>query len=202
MPILRILPKVLSRDIAKICKWCGNGPGLTALMGFLELNSWTYNFVEVSGHNLKSSQTWGFRIQCLHYKPVSNHFCSRGKGGNKIPLKRWIARRKLFCPNYVQENSLWKVYARVSVFMIVKKTARHILLTQLHSWVLGLILGENGTKTRTQNETEASIESCRSNNRASIFKRVWGPGIDSKERIPPAYVAWQAGTITLFLLGS
>ncbi len=37
---------------------------------------------------------------------------------------------------------------------------------------------------------------------ARIFKRVWGPGIDSKEWIPPAYVAWRGGTITLFLLGS
>jgi hypothetical protein len=37
---------------------------------------------------------------------------------------------------------------------------------------------------------------------AGIFKRVWGPGIDSKEWIPPAYVAWRAGTITLFLPGS
>ncbi len=27
-------------------------------------------------------------------------------------------------------------------------------------------------------------------------------GIDSKGSIPPAYVAWRAGTITLFLLGS
>ncbi len=36
---------------------------------------------------------------------------------------------------------------------------------------------------------------------ARIFKRVWGPGIDSKEWILPAYVAWRAGTITLFLLG-
>ncbi len=43
-------------------------------------NSWTYNFVEVSGHNLESSQTWGFHIQCLQYTPVSisNHFSSRG----------------------------------------------------------------------------------------------------------------------------
>ncbi len=31
-----------------------------------------------------------------------------------------------------------------------------------------------------------------------IFKRLWSPGIDSKEWIPPAYVAWRAGTITLF----
>jgi hypothetical protein len=38
--------------------------------------------------------------------------------------------------------------------------------------------------------------------RARIFKRLWSPGIDSKEWIPPAYAAWRAGTITLFLLGS
>ncbi len=37
-------------------------------------NSWTHNFVEVSGHNLESSQAWGFRKQCLQYKTVSNHF--------------------------------------------------------------------------------------------------------------------------------
>ncbi len=37
---------------------------------------------------------------------------------------------------------------------------------------------------------------------ARIFKCLWGPGIDSKEWIPPAYVAWRAGTITLYLLGS
>ncbi len=29
------------------------------------------------GHNLESSQIWGFRVQCLHYKPVSNQCCSR-----------------------------------------------------------------------------------------------------------------------------
>jgi hypothetical protein len=44
-------------------------------------NSWRNNFVEVSGQNLESFQTWGFHIQCLHYKPVSNHFCSSGVGG-------------------------------------------------------------------------------------------------------------------------
>ena len=38
--------------------------------------------------------------------------------------------------------------------------------------------------------------------RACIFKRLWSPGIDSKEWIPPAYVAWRASTTTLFLLGS
>ncbi len=59
----------------------------------LKPNSWTYNFVEVSGHNFESSQTWGFPIQCLHYKPVSNQFCSR-EGRSKKPRWLWIARKK------------------------------------------------------------------------------------------------------------
>jgi hypothetical protein len=37
---------------------------------------------------------------------------------------------------------------------------------------------------------------------AGIFKPLWSPGIDAKASIPPAYVAWRAGTITLFLLGA
>jgi hypothetical protein len=35
-----------------------------------------------------------------------------------------------------------------------------------------------------------------------IFKLLWSPEIDSEESIPPSYVAWWAGTRTLFLLGS
>ncbi len=42
----------------------------------------------------------------------------------------------------------------------------------------------------------------KSGTRARIFKRLWSPGIDSKVSIPPAYVAWRAGTITLFLIGA
>ncbi len=38
--------------------------------------------------------------------------------------------------------------------------------------------------------------------RARTFKCLWGPRIDSKERIPPAYVAWRAGAKTLFFLGA
>ncbi len=34
-----------------------------------------------------------------------------------------------------------------------------------------------------------------------IFKLLRSPWIDSKESIPPAYVAWRAGTTTLFLPG-
>ncbi len=40
------------------------------------------------------------------------------------------------------------------------------------------------------------------NNRARIFKLLRSRRIDSKESIPPSYVALQAGTTTLFLLGS
>ncbi len=50
----------------------------------LKPTSWMCNFVEVSGHNLESSQTWGFYVQCLHYKLVSNHFCSREEGVKSI----------------------------------------------------------------------------------------------------------------------
>ncbi len=38
--------------------------------------------------------------------------------------------------------------------------------------------------------------------RARTFKCLWGPGIDAKEWIPPAYVVWRAGTKTLFLLSA
>jgi hypothetical protein len=40
--------------------------------------------------------------------------------------------------------------------------------------------------------------------RARICKILRSPGIDSKESIPPAYVAWRAGPTTLFVdsLGS
>jgi hypothetical protein len=38
--------------------------------------------------------------------------------------------------------------------------------------------------------------------RAGSFKCLRSSGIDSEESTPQAYVAWRAGTITLFLLGS
>jgi hypothetical protein len=39
--------------------------------------------------------------------------------------------------------------------------------------------------------------------RAGIFKLLRSPGIDSKEPILPAFVAWRSGGLTiLFLLGS
>ncbi len=51
-------------------------------------NSWKYNFVEVSGHNIESSQTWGFCIQyTLHYITIFTlqtsfkRLCWGGGGG-------------------------------------------------------------------------------------------------------------------------
>ncbi len=43
----------------------------------LQPNSWAYNFIEGSGHNLASSQTWGF----VNNVYITNHFCSREGGG-------------------------------------------------------------------------------------------------------------------------
>jgi hypothetical protein len=37
---------------------------------------------------------------------------------------------------------------------------------------------------------------------AGIFKLLRIPGIDSKESTPPAYAAWRDGTTALFILGS
>ncbi len=39
-------------------------------------------------------------------------------------------------------------------------------------------------------------------NGGGIFKLLRSPGIDSKESIPPAYVAWPVVTTTLFLISS
>jgi hypothetical protein len=38
----------------------GNFPVVKFGFGHKKPNSWTYNFAEVSGHDLESSQTWGF----------------------------------------------------------------------------------------------------------------------------------------------
>ncbi len=81
---------------------------------FLKPKSWTYSFVEVSRHNLESSQTWGFRLQCSHYKPVSSRFCSRG--GRKLLVEVTVNSKEDnssdFCPDYVLEvglSPMWKL---------------------------------------------------------------------------------------------
>ncbi len=59
------------------------------------------------------------------------------------------------------------------------------------------------SQERLQTHAHLSRTSYRSpRDQSPYFKRSWSPGIDSKEWIPPAYLAWRAGTLTLFLLGS
>jgi hypothetical protein len=49
---------------------------------------------------------------------------------------------------------------------------------------------------------EDSISKQSSIRDGGIIKLLRRPEIDSKESIPPAYIAWRAGMITVFLLGS
>jgi hypothetical protein len=60
--------------------------------------------------------------------------------------------------------------------------------------------GEPCHKHSPQARIQFPAQACQI--RAGIFKPLWRPGIDAKASIPPAYVAWRAGTITLFLLGA
>ncbi len=72
------------------------------------------NLVEVSGHNLESSQTWGFPIQSLHYKPLQTTF-SKGRGGEENPLVQVTVNSKgekllRLLSHFVQEFGLWTLF--------------------------------------------------------------------------------------------
>jgi hypothetical protein len=45
---------------------CSRISSLVKAIFFQKPNSWTYNFIEVSGHNLGSSKTWGFFMDFLN----------------------------------------------------------------------------------------------------------------------------------------
>jgi hypothetical protein len=51
-------------------------------------------------------------------------------------------------------------------------------------------------------EADLELRSMMTRIGGGIFKLIMSPGFDSKESIPPAYVARRAGTTTLFLLDS
>jgi hypothetical protein len=68
--------------------------------------------------------------------------------------------------------------------------------------VIGFLQQLENPDDLTVGEAAMGIMADAVSNRAPIFKRLWSLGVDSKEWISPAYVAWRAGTITLFLLGS
>ncbi len=103
----------------------------------LKPNSWTYNFVEFSGHNLESSKTWGFH--CLNYKPV----CSKGGGRivKSVCINVTVAStgRRKSCPNYVSEFGLctftfWKIYILYTLRTGLKVWKQHSHLRGLCRW--------------------------------------------------------------------
>jgi hypothetical protein len=60
-----------------------------------------------------------------------------------------------------------------------------------------------GPSQRTRYRNQISVHRFFRHRIQSLnFKLLRSPGIVSKESISPAYVAWRAGAITLFLLGS
>ncbi len=64
-------------------------------------NSWTYNFFEVSGHNLKSSQTWGFCKDFLNYRETV-------RGGVSMKNYKYQGQAVEVTLNSKEENS-WKI---------------------------------------------------------------------------------------------
>ncbi len=50
-------------------------PPQQKLRGIQKPNSWTYSFFEVPGHNLESSQTWGFCMDLLNHREGGVVFC-------------------------------------------------------------------------------------------------------------------------------
>ncbi len=70
-----------------------------------------------------------------------------------------------------------------------KKSSKWFLLQRRHSGTSSDLL------VRGEKEDLDKLRQC-------ILKLLRNPGIDSKESITPDYVAWQAGTKTIFLLGS
>jgi hypothetical protein len=119
---------------------------LTFCQCFQKPNSWTYNFVEVSGHNLASSLKWGFCMDFLNHREggmVSIRFSSfllynvqqlnwrnckrlrefedrnlKGKLYVEVTVNSKEENSEDFCWDFVQEFSLWsiKIIARCTLY--------------------------------------------------------------------------------------
>jgi hypothetical protein len=71
----------------------------------LKPDSWTYNFVDVSGHNLESSQIWGFYMDFFDHKGKGVWFsvfllypvqCRNGRNCKRLEVRRnWNLKAKL-----------------------------------------------------------------------------------------------------------
>ncbi len=68
-----------------------------------------------------------------------------------------------------------------------------------YAYLLTLILSGGGPYAKSQNRY-LWLPTVRGT-WAQILELLRSPRIDSKESIPPTYVAWRAGTTTLFIFG-
>jgi hypothetical protein len=71
-----------------------------------EVEFMNVQFVEVSGHNLGSSQTGGFRTQCLHCYQFQTTFAQERRGVKSISNLAEVtvnSKEENICPNDVQE---------------------------------------------------------------------------------------------------
>ncbi len=86
---------------------------------------------------------------------------------------------------------------------IATNEAGSILVDWLGGWWSPGIKPELGKKTRCNQEPRWSGDrgGMGRRNQCRYFYILGTPGIDTKESIPPAYVAWRAETKALFLLG-
>ncbi len=116
-------------------------------------NSWTYDLVEVSVHNLESSQTWGFRIQCLHFRPFLKHFCSVGGGGGAKSVYRNSVRKTLKAVVPITSNKNSPQY--ITKIECIRKRRVEIFvgisISMFVYWDRGARGGENTTKNYIKN---------------------------------------------------
>ncbi len=77
-PLKRVLPH------APTTRKYRQKSGETVISSQSKPNSWTYNFVEVSGHNLESSETWSFPLQWMFKLQNSSKPLSLKGGGGGV----------------------------------------------------------------------------------------------------------------------
>ncbi len=104
--------------------------------------------------------------------------------------------------SYKDLTETWQQFLRTGTAYFRVRAPRRTFLYQLTSWLLltgrfcslWLLPVRPPMTCMTSIQRDIFLERifCRISDRTGIFKRLWSPGIDSKEWIPAAYVAWRA----------
>jgi hypothetical protein len=107
-------------------------------------------------------------------------------------------RRHTVCADFLCEKNIFchRKHRAGSETSSVKNSS-HEINTRNETLHLGVGMPLRRIQTRIH-----AIRNLELGTRARILKLLRSPRIDSKEPIPPACVAWRAGTTTLFLLSS